>query len=658
MPDRPGPSPSATRRAVVGLCALALIVSVAVALSSRDRTPPGPSDVALDPLEPSPTDALATRTEDPTPKSTVTTTAPTTEPGDGEDGRGPSSHTHDGDSNSVVRTRETPSATEDTPSQRTDGSAHRTLSGDVSLAGFAVPAGEVWEFDPDVSTTVRVSRNVVVEGTLRMRPASPDVVHTLRFVGVDESAYRGGGMGVVASDVGLWVVRGGRLDARGTPRTGWTRLAGPARAGDTALELRTTPTGWRAGDRVLVVPTARAATNPRDFHVHTLRAANGRHLTLAEPLRAGRPAVAGMGAEVANLTRNVRIEGTGDGSFDPSANGRAHVMVMSNRAQRISHAAFRLLGPRQNTGATTRGRAITDGVLGRYPLHFHRMGDAARGSVVDGVVVEQAGNHAIVPHASHGVTVRDTVAYDVWEDAFWWDPSVDGDRTNDSHDLTWTRDLVAVVRDDPAFRGVRLAAFRLGAGRAGSNLLTASVAAGVQGTKASSGYRWPEKGQGVWVFEDNIAHNNAVHGLAVWQNNTRPHVISDYVAYANGAAGIDHGAYRNAYTYRDVTLVGNRWGIAHHANGSGDGQRWQRVRTDRDVRLLHHNLPGDEAVVYTDLDLRDGAKVVVDESGDAGVFAFRSTAPRFDLTPDDFRVRRCLSRVRIVAHDGRVTNVC
>ena len=44
--------------------------------------------------------------------------------------------------------------------------------GDVHLPdGFTVRR-ETWVFDPDTDTTVNVSANVIVEGTLVMRPAS------------------------------------------------------------------------------------------------------------------------------------------------------------------------------------------------------------------------------------------------------------------------------------------------------------------------------------------------------------------------------------------------------------------------------------------------------------------------------------------------------
>jgi SAM-dependent methyltransferase len=99
-----------------------------------------------------------------------------------------------------------------------------------------------------------------------------------------------------------------------------------------------------------------------------------------------------MHPEVLNLTRNVRIHGSGDGGADPASNGRAHIWIGSDQPQIIRFAELRHLGPRRHAGDHT------EGVLGRYPLHFHMMGDGSRGSIVEGVVVADSGNRAFVPH--------------------------------------------------------------------------------------------------------------------------------------------------------------------------------------------------------------------------------------------------------------------
>ena len=120
--------------------------------------------------------------------------------------------------------------------------------GRLRLPARTVPAGHTLRFDPASDTTLELTGNLVVMGTLEMKPR-PGVRHTLRFVGVDEAAFVGGGMEVLDSDVGLWVMDQGRLDIEGAPRAGWNRTG-------------THPT-WSARDADPRRHRSRAATPPR-----------------------------------------------------------------------------------------------------------------------------------------------------------------------------------------------------------------------------------------------------------------------------------------------------------------------------------------------------------------------------------------------------------
>lgn len=330
------------------------------------------------------------------------------------------------------------------------------LSGNESFPrGFTVPAGQVWEFDPGASTTVRVRGNVVVAGTLRMRPSRASVVHTLRFEGIDERRIVGGhAHHPVDTDVGIWVVGDGVLDLRGTRRAGWNRTG--------------TDPSWRPADELVVAPMT-----------------SGDHRTFA-PFRQGSrvPSVTAPDgtvhrAEVANLTRNVRLHGGGrNPSGILSDDGRFHVMFLGNRPQTLRHVELRWVGPRG-----PHRRDDTDGVLGRYGLHFHRRGDATRGSLIEGVVVRDAGNHAFVPHSSHGITFRDTVAFDTFESAYWWDA---GDLTDDT---TYDHALAMNIKDYPSFRGYNVRGFSLGGASA-----TASWTAPRWASRVARSTRGPSTG--------------------------------------------------------------------------------------------------------------------------------------------------------------------
>jgi hypothetical protein len=547
------------------------------------------------------------------------------------------------------------------------------------VAGVKIELGATLAFEPETAALLESSANVVVHGTLRLRPQAPDgpphrhgardrgayVVHTLRFVEVDETRFVGGGMEPVASDVGLWVVGEGVLDVAGAPKTGWVRLAGSARAGVDTIELDEAPVGWRSGDTIAIVPTEHPDVGERSwagFELRTIKAVEGPTMRLDAPLAHDHPAVDDPfggevhTAEVLNLSRNVRIEGTGDGSasFRPAHNGRAHVFIRSEAPQSVRYAELVLLGPRGPDE-----RDPTDGVEGRYPLHFHHNGDAARGSLVEGVVVRRSGNRAFVPHGSHGITFRDVIAYDVWEDPYWWDEGT----SNQSHDTAFDHATAALVQDDPDHRGYTLSGFVLGEGR--NNSITDSVAVGVR--NKGSGFQWPAGANGaefnVWRFEHNVAHNNKPNGIFVWQNDDSCHIVENFVAFRNGRAGVNHGAYNNDFVYADVVLFENAGGaIRQHAGPKagadcvgkdGYAMAWRGLRSDGALLFDSHSQPWGRPLLLEDCVL-DG--VIVDGGQNPTVADFVGCArpDGTDLEPANFDLVRPVPglTIRVQRRDG------
>ncbi len=475
------------------------------------------------------------------------------------------------------------------PAAPAAAAADRVLTnGEILSAGTVIPAGEVWEFNPNADTTVKALGNLVVEGTLRMRPANGNVEHLLQFTGVVESQFVGGGHTPLASDDGLWVVGAGRLDISGTPVTPWS------------YEWEA---GWSSTDDIVAAPNT-----PGNYTTFT-------QVNSAAAVPAPNPL--GYKAELLNLTRNVRIEGL--------ANAKTHVFIKSTSPQTIKYAAIRYVAPWfKNSGITNGG---TDHLTGRYGLHFHHAGNGSRGSIVEGVVVRDADNHAFVPHASHGIVFSNTIAYNTTSEAYWWDES-SADRCgesnlgcNETSDLIYDSVVAAKITPNPN-REHGAAAIQLGAG---DNMVIAnSVVVGMGDTGQNvAAYHWPSKDRGVWSFVGNVAHNNSSHGIFVWQNTAgdedKNHVIDGYTAYYNRSAGIDHGAYGNAYVYRNLTLLengtdpslGSEQDVAIHSHalgkpsstttgpGATDTQEWNLVVTGgAKLLVLTHNVAQDVPVRF------------------------------------------------------------
>jgi hypothetical protein len=193
---------------------------------------------------------------------------------------------------------------------------------------------------------------------------------------------------------------GGRMEFHGVPlsRT-WVKLAVTANRGESAITLAETVQGWHAGDRVIVTDTQGIPSHLRKpphglgfiAEERTIRAIDDTQLILDTPLDKEHLAADGQHVEVANLSRNVIVE-----SGEPRK-ARGHTMYHRNSEGSISYAEFRHLGK--------------EGVLGRYPLHFHLAGDTMRGSSVIGASIWDSDNRWLTIHGTNYLVVRDCVGY-------------------------------------------------------------------------------------------------------------------------------------------------------------------------------------------------------------------------------------------------------
>ncbi len=244
------------------------------------------------------------------------------------------------------------------------------------------------------------------------RPIGPDHTALIRLVYIE---------GMDPETCPSIVCCGGRMDFHGAPmnRT-WVKLGASAREGAREVQLAEPVTGWRVGDHVIVTATrgdngtggtrrrrpgdkAPSRPGPGGYRTdakpgvpvyteeRTIRKTEGDRLTLDRPLEFEHEGDGAYRGEVANLSRSVVVE-----SADPGG-VRGHTMYHRGSAGSISYAEFRHLGK--------------EGVLGKYSLHFHRVGDTMRGSSVVGASIWDSGNRWITIHGTNYLVVRDCVGY-------------------------------------------------------------------------------------------------------------------------------------------------------------------------------------------------------------------------------------------------------
>ena len=460
---------------------------------------------------------------------------------------------------------------------------------DRTVGAVRIVEGGSLRFEGTATLTVDASaggdatgRVDVQHGRLTMRPEVGER-QTLEWVGLDEALMVGGDAGMMTDPGGLHVHGAGVLDLDGPDRTSWTRATGALTAGQTVIEVQDA-TGWQVGDELAITPTVpvdRAATTDAGMRAHVLAYSyasiagiNGNVVTLGAALQHDHPATTGLTAEVLNLTRDVLIR--------TASGGRSYVMWHPSAASApvVRDAAFVGLGPA--------------GVPGRYPLHLHRMRDASRGAQFTRNLVLDTETHGIVPHESNGVTLDSNVVHDFAEDAYWWDQTdetglygfTNPNQCRDqpgfpcgSDDNVWANNLASLADFDGP--GYKIAGFNLGAGV--GNIATGNVAAGIAGAKDCSGFEWPEvanRRDNVWTFTGGVTHNSECDGIFVWQNDKNDHVVDGFTAYAISEAGVDHGAYGNDYTYRNLTLVDVEHGVKIHADGAEQPIRFENLTVE------------------------------------------------------------------------------
>ncbi|CAI5468813.1 unnamed protein product [Closterium sp. Yama58-4] len=210
-----------------------------------------------------------------------------------------------------------------------------------------------------------------------------------------------------------WV--GGAVDLHGMPGSSsapaWVRLARTVAPGDKFVVVDGDVTRWPVGGTVAVASTS-ANMNEAETGVITyvapMPSGVGFYIGLAKPLRfrhegnlQGTPDGVGgtvdIRGEVALLTRNIIIRGYKEKA--PYDTDGGHFMVfMTKTPQFIEGVQFLGLG--------------NQGVLGRYPLHFHICGDNNQAHVVRKNVIAASNQRCVVVHATSDLTVEENVAYE------------------------------------------------------------------------------------------------------------------------------------------------------------------------------------------------------------------------------------------------------
>jgi hypothetical protein len=200
----------------------------------------------------------------------------------------------------------------------------------------------------------------------------------------------------------LGAMNGATIEMFGEPRLSWTKLNATANKGGNTLSLATTPSGWRAGMDIVI---GSSSDNPRHAEVRRIQAVNGNTVTLTSALEFShfgeqqtysngkRTWTVDTRAPVGLLTRNITIQGGGDSG---STQFGGHMMSMATSKVFMSAVGFVRMGQK--------------GLLGRYPFHWHLVGNAS-GQFVTNSSIWESYNRCFTIHGTDNALVENNVCY-------------------------------------------------------------------------------------------------------------------------------------------------------------------------------------------------------------------------------------------------------
>ncbi|XP_033493349.2 PKHD1 like 1, tandem duplicate 1 [Epinephelus lanceolatus] len=274
-------------------------------------------------------------------------------------------------------------------------------------------------------------------------------------------------------------VREGVLDLHGIPvPVPWTHLAQTATSGTVTLTLMKAVT-WKAGDEIVIASTGHRHSQ-RENEVRRIAAvsADGMTLTLTEPLEYTHLGVTVTlpdgtvfegRAEVGLLTRNILVRGsqhqewndkieacpdgfdTGEFATQTCFQGRFGEEIGSDEYG----GCIMFHAPRPNENLAIgrleyvevfhAGQAFR---LGRYPIHWHLMGDIDYKSYVRGCAIHQTFNRAVTIHNTHRLLVEHNVIYNIKGGAFFIEDGIETKNILQYNLAVFVKQSTSLLNDD------------------------------------------------------------------------------------------------------------------------------------------------------------------------------------------------------------------
>uniref|UniRef100_A0A8C8ZFE9 Fibrocystin-L n=1 Tax=Prolemur simus TaxID=1328070 RepID=A0A8C8ZFE9_PROSS len=274
-------------------------------------------------------------------------------------------------------------------------------------------------------------------------------------------------------------VREGILDLHGLPvPVIWTRLADTAKAGERTLILQEAVT-WKAGDNIVIASTGHRDSQ-RENEKRTIASvsAGGINITLTDPLNYTHLGITvtlpdgtlfEARAEVGILTRNILIRGsdnvewnnkippcpdgfdTGEFATQTCLQGKFGEEIGSDQFGGCIMFHAPVPGTHMVTGRIEYVEVFNAGQafrLGRYPIHWHLLGDLQFKSYVRGCAIHQTYNRAVTIHNTHHLLVERNIIYDIKGGAFFIEDGIEHGNILQYNLAVFVQQSTSLLNDD------------------------------------------------------------------------------------------------------------------------------------------------------------------------------------------------------------------
>ncbi|ELK37593.1 Fibrocystin-L [Myotis davidii] len=274
-------------------------------------------------------------------------------------------------------------------------------------------------------------------------------------------------------------VREGVLDLHGLPvPVVWTRLAHTAQAGERTLILQEAVT-WKPGDKIVVASTGHRHSQ-RENEERTIEfvSADGISITLTHPLNYTHLGITvplpdgtlfEARAEVGILTRNILIRGsdnvewhhkipacpdgfdTGEFATQTCLQGKFGEEIGSDQFGGCIMFHAPVPGANMVTGRIEYVEVFHAGQafrLGRYPIHWHLLGDLQFKSYVRGCAIHQTYNRAVTIHNTHHLLVERNIIYDIKGGAFFIEDGIEHGNILQYNLAVFVQQSTSLLNDD------------------------------------------------------------------------------------------------------------------------------------------------------------------------------------------------------------------